>query len=79
MMHSTQHYNRLSFLWYIAYHCGVPLEVELSAVSFPTFTCFHDVVVVAAAITPPLPRDRGTTRTAIQVHAVNLIETRLGE
>ena len=28
---------------------------------------------------PPLPRDGGTTRTAIQVHAVNLIEIRLGE
>ena len=34
-----------------------------------------DVVV----ITPPLPRDGGTARTAIQVHAVNLIEIRLGE
>ena len=26
-----------------------------------------------------LPRDGGTARTAIQVHAVNLIEIRLGE
>ena len=42
MMHSTQHYNRLSFLRCIAYHCGVPLEAELSAVSFQTFACFHD-------------------------------------
>ena len=33
----------------------------------------HFVVVV---ITPPLPRNGGT---AIQVHAVNLIEIRLGE
>ena len=33
----------------------------------------HVVVVV---ITPPLPRDGGTARTAIQVHAVNLIEIR---
>ena len=42
MMHSNQNYIRLSFPRYIAYHCGVPLEAELSAVSFPTFTCFHD-------------------------------------
>ena len=32
---------------------------------------FRDVVVV---ITPPLSRDGGTARTAIQVHAVNLTE-----
>ena len=30
-------------------------------------------------ITPPLSWDGGTARTAIQVHAVNLIEIRLGE
>ena len=30
-------------------------------------------------ITPSLPRDGGTARTAIQVHAVNLIEVRLGQ
>ena len=36
-------------------------------------------IVVVAVITPPLPRDGGTTQTAIQVHAVNLIEIRLGE
>ena len=34
---------------------------------------------VVVVITPPLPRDEGTARTAIQVHAVNLIEIRLGE
>ena len=34
---------------------------------------------VVAVINPPLPRDGGTARTAIQVHAVNLIEIRLGE
>ena len=44
---------------------------ELLAVTYATY-----VVVV---ITPPLPRDGGTARTAIQVHAVNLIEIRLGE
>ena len=37
------------------------------------------VVVVVVMITPPLPRDVGTARTANQVHAVNLIEIRLGE
>ena len=38
---------------------------------------FHVVVVVV--LTPPLPRDGGMARTAIQVHAVNLIEIRLGK
>ena len=33
----------------------------------------------AVVVTPFLPRDGGTARTAIQVHAVNLIEIRLGE
>ena len=37
------------------------------------------MVVVVVVITSPLPRDGGTARTAIQVHAVNLIEIRLGE
>ena len=36
-------------------------------------------VVVVVVITPPLPQNRGTARTAIKVHAVNLIEFRLGE
>ena len=40
------------------------------------FNGYHDVVVV---ITPSLPRDGGTARTAIQLHGVNLIEIRLGE
>ena len=43
------------------------------------FTLIALVVVVVFVITPPLPRDEGTARTAIQVHAVNLIEIRLGE
>ena len=30
-------------------------------------------------VTPSLPRDGGTAWTAIQIHAVNLIEIRLGE
>ena len=40
--------------------------------------CFLFVVVVVV-ITRSLPRDRDTALTAIQVHAVNLIEIRLGE
>ena len=35
--------------------------------------------VVVAVITPSLSRDGGTARTAVQVHAVNLIEFWLGE
>ena len=38
---------------------------------------YNIVVVVVVVITPPLPWDGGTTRTAIQVHAVKLIEIRL--
>ena len=33
----------------------------------------------AVVMTPLLPRDGGTTGTAIQVHAVNIIDIRLGE
>ena len=36
-------------------------------------------VVAVVVITPPLPREGGTARTAIQAHAVNLIEMWLGE
>ena len=32
------------------------------------------VVVVVVVVTSPLPRDGDTARTAIQVHAINLIE-----
>ena len=35
--------------------------------------------VVVVVITPPLPRDGGMAPKAIEVHAVNLIEIRLGE
>ena len=38
-----------------------------------------DTLVVVVVTTPPLPRDGGTVRTAIQVHTANLIEIRLGE
>ena len=35
------------------------------------------VCVCVCVFTPPLPRNGGKARTAIQVHAVNLIEIRL--
>ena len=35
--------------------------------------------VCVCVFTPPLPWDGGTARTVIQVHAVNLIDIRLGE
>ena len=38
-----------------------------------------NVVVVVVVITPSLPWDEGTARTAIQVYAINLIKIRLGE
>ena len=38
-----------------------------------------DKRIVIVVITSPLPRDGGTAQTAIQVHAVNIIEIRLGE
>ena len=34
---------------------------------------------VVVVITPSLPWDEGTARTAIQVYAINLIKIRLGE
>ena len=37
------------------------------------------VVVVVVVVTPSLPRDGGTARTVIHVHAVNLIDIRLGK
>ena len=37
------------------------------------------VVVVVVVISPPVPQDGGTARSAIQVHAVNLIEIKLGK
>ena len=40
------------------------------------FYSIHHVIVVV--ITPSFPQDGGTARTAIQVHAVNLVEIRLG-
>ena len=47
----------------------------MSIIDADIFFC----VVVVVVITPPLPRDGNSARTAIQVHAVNLIEIRLGE
>ena len=44
--------------------------------AFSSLQHISDVVVV---ITHPLPWDGGMARTTIQVHAVNLIDIRLGE
>ena len=52
-----------------ALHCRSYVNPALRPTSFVVF-----VVVIT-----PLSRDGGTARTAIQVHAVNLIEIRLGE
>ena len=40
---------------------------------------YLSVVVVVVVVTPYLPRDGGTARTAIQVHAVNLIDLGWGK
>ena len=45
----------------------------------PSHQLLSVVVVVVVVVTPPHPWDGGTVRTAIQVHAVNLIDIRLGE
>ena len=45
----------------------------------PVMAILVAVVVGVVVITPPLPRDGGTARTAIQVYAVNLSEIRLGK
>ena len=46
-------------------------------------TVKHDICaglkIVVVVVNLPLPRDRDTARTAIPIHAVNLIEIRLGE
>ena len=44
-------------------------DTQVSSVSTEEFA-----LVVVVVVTPPFPRDGGTARTAIKVHAVNLIE-----
>ena len=49
--------------------------IKVNRNSFDRAQCVDRLVVVVVVVTtPPLPRDGGTERTAIQVHAVNLIE-----
>ena len=55
-----------------------PTHIRFSPMLLLRDDVLTDLVVVVV-VTPPLPRDGGTARTAIQVHAVNLIEIRLGE
>ena len=57
-------------------HRAVLLTLQKSTIDFVTF---GQLVCCLFVVTPPLPRDGGTARTAIQVHTVNLIEIRLGE
>ena len=56
---------------------------EISGCSLTGTTKFtllqKQLFFVVVVINPPLPRDGGTARTATQVHAVNLIEIKLGE
>ena len=63
--HAESHQQQLGFIYGTSW-----LESHLLVVV---------VVVVVVVITPPLPRDGGTAPTAIQVHAVSLIDIRLGE
>ena len=53
--------------------------IFLTKSSDPTNFSGDSTVVVVVIIIPCLPRDGGSARTAIQVHAVNLIEILLGE
>ena len=62
------------------FHFDVILEADFfNPFGTGLFCAFHVVVVVVVVIIPSLPRNGGTARTAIQVHAFNLIEIRLGE
>ena len=47
--------------------------------SVTNITKLERLHVCLFVVTPTLPRDGGTAGTAIQVHALNLIEIRLGE
>ena len=59
--------------------CGVMVRASASQSLNLASIVVVVVVVVVAVITRSLPQDGDTARTTIQVHAVNLIEIRLGE
>ena len=54
-------------------------ETVSSSAALCARSVYCHAVVAIVVIIPPLHRDGGTARTAIQVHAVNLIEIRIGE
>ena len=63
-------------------HLPILITISLSPVFRPNerhLSFNFQKAVVVVVITPSLPRDGGTARTAIQVHAVILIEIRRGE
>ena len=63
---------------YLPILLSIPFSLVFRPNERPPSFSFQKAVVVVV-ITPPLPRDGGTARTAIQIHAVNLVEIRLGK
>ena len=43
-------------------------------ISLNIYMVIYTMCCVVVVITPPLPRDGSTARTATQMHAINLIE-----
>ena len=79
LMTDDEVFDRLILTLYAWLHClwkcttvGVPVSLKRVKTEADERYCLF-------VVTPPLPRDGGTARTAIQVHAVNLIDIRLGE
>ena len=58
----------------VTFDCTLSFSKHVSSLKAKFFPA-----VVVVVITPPLPRDGGTARTAIQVHTVNLIAIKLGD
>ena len=63
-----------------SYSCMALHGGEVSSRNYQSIAVIECVLFVCLfVVTPALPRDGGTARTAIQVHIVNPIEIRLGE
>ena len=73
-MSRKRDFNGLGRLRNILLGTCFALLLQISAISYVKLKDTDVVVII-----PRLPRDGGTARTAIQVHAVNLIENWLGE
>ena len=54
--------------------CTTSMLVGIKKVQSFTSCKLFKLFVCLFVVSPPLPRDGGTARTAIEVHAVNLIE-----